>query len=569
MITFIGLMIDGFCSYEGQSYISLNEKQTVLVKASNGQGKSTIFSALVWCLYGKTLKGNSEVNTWKEIRSKDYNGTRVDVTFQKGDSTYVITRCQNYTLCLEDGAKGKDRLTVQKDVDFIDIKGKAKLQEYIVNEIGLSYKLFLNSIMFGQGIQRLIQESNSDKKKLFEEVFNLNFLNIAKDMAVKMRNEVKMQVNDIEHEYKSFNNEFENTRGTYYDLKEREDSFKSDIKDKKRNLKANKTKLEEQLSKIGNPEQGIGEVEDKINRLKKNLIKVNTKLEEAKNLSDIPVIEVIDKVIGLLEKGKADKALSKMRIIKESFKAIDIYSDRKYSLNDKIFKYERDRANLYRDKSNKKDLNRRIEDIEDQIKELKKEKLHILSPKYKKRALEMKEKLKHIEAKLKKANKQLEDVEWLIEDPLSNKGIKAYLFNSSLYLLNRTLENYSKVLGFRISFDIDLGSTKKDFITLIERGDIVIDYDELSGGEKQLANVAMAFAMNESLTASKGINIAFLDEVFESLDHENIDLVVSLINTIYEDKTLFLITHLDSLPLSNCKTLQVKKQYGVSTVQIL
>ena len=569
MITFIGLMIDGFCSYEGQSYISLNEKQTVLVKASNGQGKSTIFSALVWGLYGKTIKGNSEVNTWKEIRSKDYNGTRVDVTFQKGDSTYVITRCQNYTLCLEDGAKGKDRLTVQKDVDFIDIKGKAKLQEYIVNEIGLSYKLFLNSIMFGQGIQRLIQESNSDKKKLFEEVFNLNFLNIAKDMAVKMRNEVKMQVNEIEHEYKSFNNEFENTRETYYDLKEREDSFKSDIKDKKRNLKANKTKLEEQLSKIGNPEQGIEEAEDKINKLKKNLTKVNTKLEKAKNLSDIPVIEVIDKVIVLLEKGNADKALSKMKIIKESFKAIDIYSDKKYSLKDKISKYERDRANLYRDKSNKKDLNRRIEDIEDQIKELKKEKLHVLSPKYKKRALEMKEKLKHIEAKLKKANKQLEDVEWLIEDPLSNKGIKAYLFNSSLDLLNRTLENYSKVLGFRISFDIDLGSTKKDFITLIERGDIIIDYDELSGGEKQLANVAMAFAMNESLTASKGINIAFLDEVFESLDHENIDLVVSLINNIYEDKTLFLITHQDSLPLSNCKTLQVKKQYGVSTVQVL
>ena len=54
----------------------------------------------------------------------------------------------------------------------------------------------------------------------------------------------------------------------------------------------------------------------------------------------------------------------------------------------------------------------------------------------------MKEKLKHIEAKLKKANKQLEDVEWLIEDPLSNKGIKAYLFNSSLDLLNKTLENY-------------------------------------------------------------------------------------------------------------------------------
>ena len=35
---------------------------------------------------------------------------------------------------------------------------------------------------------------------------------------------------------------------------------------------------------------------------------------------------------------------------------------------------------------------------------------------------------------------------------------------------------------------------------------MIMDYDELSGGEKQLCNVAMAFAMNESLTASRASN---------------------------------------------------------------
>lgn len=41
----------------------------------------------------------------------------------------------------------------------------------------------------------------------------------------------------------------------------------------------------------------------------------------------------------------------------------------------------------------------------------------------------------------------------------------------------------------------------------------------------------MAFAMHEALTASKGINLAFLDEVFESLSSDNIELVINLINT--------------------------------------
>ena len=97
----------------------------------------------------------------------------------------------------------------------------------------------------------------------------------------------------------------------------------------------------------------------------------------------------------------------------------------------------------------------------------------------------------------------------------------------------------------------------------------IIDYDELSGGEKQLCNVAMAFAMNEALTASKGINLAFLDEVFESLSSDNVEVVTSLIRHIFKEKTLFLITHLDSLPLGNTKILQVEKTQGLSRYQLL
>lgn len=58
-----------------------------------------------------------------------------------------------YDEVLEDGAKGKDRLIFMKDGDIVDIKGKGKIQDFINREIGLSYTLFMNSIMFGQGIK--------------------------------------------------------------------------------------------------------------------------------------------------------------------------------------------------------------------------------------------------------------------------------------------------------------------------------------------------------------------------------------------------------------------------------
>ena len=60
-----------------------------------------------------------------------------------------------------------------------------------------------------------------------------------------------------------------------------------------------------------------------------------------------------------------------------------------------------------------------------------------------------------------------------------------------------------------------------------------------------------------------------LDEVFESLSSDNIEVVTSLIRHIFKEKTLFLITHLDSLPLGNTKILQVEKTQGLSRYQLL
>lgn len=125
--------------------------------------------------------------------------------------------------------------------------------------------------------------------------------------------------------------------------------------------------------------------------------------------------------------------------------------------------------------------------------------------------------------------------------------------------MNDTLDSYVSILGFKIEFIVDLESARKDFVTNIYREDKIIEYDELSGGEKQLVNVAMALAMNEILTVSQGFNIAFLDEVFESLSSDNIELVVQLLDRVFVNKTLFLITHQESLPLSKVKVLQAER----------
>ena len=190
-----------------------------------------------------------------------------------------------------------------------------------------------------------------------------------------------------------------------------------------------------------------------------------------------------------------------------------------------------------------------------------------------------KEEVKSLESRLKELKSQNPDFESVINKQskkLENykksisqikSQIKAFIFESSLSELNNLLSSYSEVLGFNIKFMVDLNSSRKDFVVNINLEGVEVFYEELSGGQKQLVNLAMALAMNQIITQSKGVNIAFLDEVFESLSYDNIEVVIGLIKKVYREKTLFLITHHESLPIPNSKILNVKREHGISAYE--
>lgn len=570
MLTFLNMDVEGFCSIESL-HLQLNPTCTMLIKAPNGKGKSTILSALVWAIYGKNLKGVSEVNTWKQIRPKEYQGTKVQVYFQKDSHTYKVIRCQKYDGLLDDGSKGKDRLIIIKDGDTIDVKGKGKIQDVINREIGLSYTLFMNSIMFGQGIKRLIQESNSDKKKIFEEVFDLEFLNLAKGIALQDKNNVIAQINEVEHQSQILKRELEVNKEAYFDLRDREKSFKKRIKEERRELKQDREKLTSLLIKKQKQikDEVDASIQIKIKKQNKVILDLRGKIKDAKSLSNVPLKKVIKELVIQLEAGHYKRALRDAKSIYKAFSDLDKY-DKEYqealerleelsSVNDKYRKL----------KSECDDIASDIATVDEDLSKLKEEKLKVMSPKYKQKLREIRKNLRKVDEDFHNKEAELENYNWLINDPLGNNGIKAYLFDSSLEFLNKCLDKYSEVLGFRIEFNIDLGTARKEFVTLIERDGQIIDYDELSGGEKTLCNFAMALAMHEALTLSKGINLMLFDEVFESLDKENVELVTGLIKKYSVGKSIFIITHLDSVPLSNLKILQVTKEKGLSNYKYL
>lgn len=568
MIQFGNIIIDGFCSIP---YLELNlgSKGITVIRGATGEGKTTILSALVWGVYGKNLKGKSDVNTWEKYRPKNYNGTKVEIYFGKDGKTHKITRCLKYKGEVN-GAKGKDRLIYEIDAVEVSEKNKGEIQALINADLGMSYSLFMNSILFGQGMKRLIQESSSDKKDLFEEIFELEYISKARDIAKGYYMEALREYNEISQKYSSSKEKKQSIQRILDDLKKQANHVKNDLSsrvkvlEKKLSLLA-KAKKENELKETVTYKNRI---EQRIQEARDNQKELLNKINDAKRKTRVSLEEFIGVIIKLLKRGDIKNSLKRLMEVKKAFGDIERLQDKCSKLADKISNY-RDKLEELRDQeyeANK--VQRDIDLTHVEIKKLLSEKragVNLgLIKKYKTQLSTISDKLQSIESEMEEKRAKVDNYKWVMDDPLGNRGIKAFLFESSLDILNETLESYSEVLGFSILFYVDIQGVKKDFNTQIIMDGIEVSYEELSGGQKQLVNLAMAFAMNEVMTKAKGINIAFLDEVFENLSSEYVDLVIGLIRKIYKDKTLYLISHQESLPIPNARVLTVTREMGLS-----
>lgn len=568
MIQFGNIIIEGFCSIP---YIELNlgSKGITVIRGATGEGKTTILSALVWGAYGKNLKGKSDVNTWEKYRPKNYNGTKVEIYFGKDGKTHKITRCLKYKGEVN-GAKGKDRLIYEIDAVEVSEKNKGEIQALINADLGMSYSLFMNSILFGQGMKRLIQESSSDKKDLFEEIFELEYISKARDIAKGYYTEALREYNEISQKYSSSKEKKQSIQRMLDDLKKQANHVKNDLSsrvkvlEKKLSLLA-KAKKENELKETVTYKNRI---EQRIQEARDNQKELLNKINDAKKKTRVSLEEFIGVIIKLLKRGDIKNSLKRLMEVKKAFGDIERLQDKCSKLADKISNY-RDKLEELRDQeyeANK--VQRDIDLTHVEIKKLLSEKragVNLgLIKKYKTQLSTISDKLQSIESEMEEKRAKVDNYQWVMDDPLGNRGIKAFLFESSLDILNETLESYSEVLGFSILFYVDIQGVKKDFNTQIIMDGIEVSYEELSGGQKTLVNIAMAFAMNEVMTKAKGINIAFLDEVFENLSSEYVDLVIGLIRKIYKDKTLYLISHQESLPIPNARVLTVTRERGLS-----
>lgn len=176
----ISVIGEGFRSLSERVEVNLDRPGINLVKGVNGAGKTTLFEIIVWNLFGINLKGTTAelIPTWPEVRTEAFRGTYSEFEIAIDDVKYTIIRTIGWS-----GGEGIGR-------DALVIKGqnqagvhKKDVQAQIVDLLGMDAQTFMSAILFGQRMPKLVESKNTDKRELFERLFEAAFLNAAKDKA--------------------------------------------------------------------------------------------------------------------------------------------------------------------------------------------------------------------------------------------------------------------------------------------------------------------------------------------------------------------------------------------------
>lgn len=300
-----------------------------VITGQTGAGKTTIFDAIYYALYGETSGKKREVN---ELRS-DFVGidgplTSVEFEFEIKGKRYKIERSPKQ---LTKSKKGDREIEKEPKATFMEI-GKEPITRLsdIKNEvekvIGLTNEQFRKIVMIPQGDFREFLNSKTDEKiEILRKIFGTEYYN-------KIQNDLKEKAKNLEYEIKDTKKEIDINIKT---IKAKEDSdLYNLIKEDKLDLHIIK-ELENYIQKekeiLKEHEKEILIIDENINKKQEEILKatqLNEKFQEKENIkNELDNLEKkqqeIDKLNDTLRKGKNALKISEVeKILKSQINSI-------------------------------------------------------------------------------------------------------------------------------------------------------------------------------------------------------------------------------------------------------
>lgn len=180
----IRLTLSAFGPFAGPTEIDFSafgENGLFLIAGDTGAGKTTLFDAISFALYGEA-SGGKERRRSKSFRS-DYAAAReetfVRFTFRHREQTWTILRNPEYDrpkLVGEGTTTQHARARMWCEETGREIEGLNEVGDMVHQLLGLTQDQFTQTVMIAQGdFLKILNASSTERKALFQRLFNTTF----------------------------------------------------------------------------------------------------------------------------------------------------------------------------------------------------------------------------------------------------------------------------------------------------------------------------------------------------------------------------------------------------------
>ena len=549
----------------------------------NAIGKSTIADAIYFAIFGETLRELKK----DLIPNNLTNGkTHIELEFEldspKGINQYKVIR----TLSPSKVFIFKDGVDRTRD----SIKNTTT---YICQVLSASPSIFQNCvIMTVNNAVPFMAKNKIEKRKFIEDIFGME---VFSTMVTALRNEY----NELSREHDTELNKLEEIEKAFKNYEEQKEKLLQIRRDKKqvylsrqKNNTKEKDDLRQQLdliqvvdstaiaTKVSLYEEKLTSCEGKINEYFSDASAAKADATHATNAykkigtseEKCPVClrEIEDHDSEYIEKEKKDLK-SQIEDMVQSIKTIntnlakakDIKAKIQFSIQNNNTKISEAKLQL----QNKNNILQRINQLDEWQGELKGdlEAIESTETDFDTIIIDTQQRVNKLEAKVKTYRNKISKLD-IVKYVVSEEGVKSYIVNKLLELLNSNLLHYLKRLDsnsiciFNEYFEEEILNEKNK----------VCSYFNFSGAERKSIDLACLFTFSDIRRLQGGVqyNIAIYDELFDSsFDEKGIELITQILQDRVEelDECSIVISHRkESIKAVTGDVIYLEKENGIT-----
>ncbi|WP_099320130.1 AAA family ATPase [Anaerococcus sp. Marseille-P3625] len=174
----IRLKFRGFLTYKNQieiDFTKLYDKKVFVISGDTGSGKTSIFDAIQYGLYGEVSRGIDVYSLRSDYLNENDPYTFVNLTFKVDEKIYEIERIPS-----QFAKKTKENQNIKNSAIFYEITNEKKIiaekigevNEKIKQIIGLDKNQFSKVMLLAQGeFQEFLKAKSDDRSKILGDIF--------------------------------------------------------------------------------------------------------------------------------------------------------------------------------------------------------------------------------------------------------------------------------------------------------------------------------------------------------------------------------------------------------------